>query len=108
MAGSTNRFGTEDKFTGANITTSTDAAHTLFVSVPTAATSIANGFALDWRPAAGASIRTGGTGATLPGRVGSRVTNFFGSTMVGTTYRGAVEPDAASPWYAGWTTYYRN
>ena len=106
--GATNRFGTEDKFTGANITSSTDAAHTLFVNVPTAATTIANGTALDWRPAAGSAIRTGGTGATLPGLVGNRVTNYFGGTMAGTTYRGAVEPDAASPWYAGWTAYFRN
>lgn len=108
VAGATNRFGTEDKFTGANITSSTDAAHTLFVSVPTAATTIANGFAFDWRPAAGSALRTGGTGTTLPGLVGNRVTNYFGGTMVGTTYRGAVEPDVATPWYAGWTTYYRN
>lgn len=108
VAGTSNRFGTEDKFTGANITTSADAAHTLFVSVPTAATSIANGTALDWRPAAGSAIRTGGTGTTLPGLIGNRVNNYFGGTMVGTTYRGAVEPDVATPWYAGWTVYYRN
>ncbi len=108
VAGTSNRFGTEDKFTGANITTSTDAAHTLFVSVPTAATTIANGTALDWRPAAGSAIRTGGTGTTLPGLIGNRVNNYFGGTMVGTTYRGAVEPDVATPWYAGWTVYYRN
>jgi hypothetical protein len=108
VAGATNRFGTSDKFTTANITSSTDAAHTLFVNVPTAATTIANGTAIDWRPAAGASIRTGGTGTTLPGLVGNRVNNYFGGTLAGTTYRGAVEPDAASPWYAGWTAYFRN
>ncbi len=108
VAAASNRFGTEDKFTGANITTSTDAAHTLFVSVPTAATTIATGAVLDWRPAAGSAIRTGGTGTTLPGLIGNRVTNYFGGTMLGTTYRGAVEPDVATPWYAGWTVYYRN
>lgn len=108
VAGATNRFGTEDKFTGANITSSTDAAHTLFVNVPTAATTIASGTTLDWRPAAGSALRTGGTGATLPSLIGNRVTNYFGGTMAGTTYRGAVEPDAASPWYAGWTAYFRN
>lgn len=106
--GMTNRFGTADKFAAANITTATDAAHTLFVNVPTAATTIASGFAFDWRPAAAVAIRTGGTGATLPGLVGNRVSNFFGGTLAGTTYRGAVEPDVVTPWYAGWTVYYRN
>jgi hypothetical protein len=106
--GMTNRYGTEAKFAGDNITSSADAAHTLFVSVPTAATTIASGFAFDWRPAAGVAIRTGGTGATLPGLTPTRVMNFFGGTLAGTTYRGAVEPDVATPWYAGWTVYYRN
>jgi chitodextrinase len=106
--GMATRYGTEAKFAGSDIESSTDAAHTLFVNVPTAATTIANGFGFDWRPAAAVSIRTGGTGATLPGLVGTRVTNFFGGTMAGTTYRGAVEPDVATPWYSGWTTYLRN
>ena len=106
--GATNRFGTEDRFTGNNLQTSTDAAHTLFVNVPSAATTVANAFAFDWRPAAGSLLRTGGTGATLPGLIPNRVTNFFGGTMQGTTYRGAVAPDVSNPWYAGWTTYYRN
>jgi len=107
VVGATNRFGTEDRFTGANITSSSDAAHTLFVSVPTAATTIANGAAIDWRPATGSAIRTGGTGTTLPGLIGNRVNNYFGGTMAGTTFRGAVAPDV-TPWYAGWTTYFRN
>lgn len=108
VAGATNRFGTEDRFTGNNLTTSADAAHTLFVNVPTAATTVANAFAFDWRPATGSALRTGGTGTTLPGRVPTRVNNFFGGTLAGTTFRGAVEPDVATPWYAGWTTYFRN
>ena len=108
VAGAVNRFGTADKFSTANIVESPDAAHTLFVSVPTAATTIANGTAIDWRPAAGASIRTGGTGLTLPGLIPNRVNNYFGGALAGTTYRGAVEPDVATPWYAGWTVYYRN
>lgn len=106
--GMTNRFGTADRFTTSNLETSADAAHTLFVSVPTAATTINNGFNFDWRPAAASALRNGGTGATLPGLVPTRVTNFFGGTMAGTTFRGAVQPDVATPWYAGWTTYYRN
>jgi hypothetical protein len=108
VAGATNRFGTADKFTNNNITTSTDAAHTLFVNVPAAATTIPNGFNFDWRPAAGSALRTGGTGATLPGRAANRVGNFFGGSLAGTAYRGAIAPDAAPQWYAGWTTYYRN
>ena len=106
--GMTNRYGTEAKFAGNGITSSAEAAHTFFVSVPSAATTIANGTVFDWRPAAAVAIRTGGTGGTLPGLVPNRVSNFFGGTLAGTTYRGAVEPDAATQWYAGWTVYYRN
>ena len=106
--GMTTRYGTATKFATSNVVSSPDAAHTLFVNVPTAATTIANGFALDWRPATGASIRTAGTGATLPGLSGNRVANYFGGTLAGTAYRGAVEPDVATPWYAGWTVYLRN
>jgi hypothetical protein len=36
------------------------------------------------------------------------VSNYFGGSLAGTTYRGAVEPDVATPWYSGWTVYYRN
>lgn len=106
--GMTTRFGTAARFVNSNLTTSTDAAHTLFVSVPTAATTIANAFAFDWRPATGSALRSGGTGTTLPGLVPNRVSNFFGGTLAGTAYRGAVAPDVATPWYAGWTTYFRN
>lgn len=105
--GMTTRFGTEARFTGNNLVTSTDAAHTIFTSVPSAATTVNNGFAFDWRPAVGSPIRTGGTGATLPGLVPNRVNNYFGGTLAGTTFRGAVAPDVAA-WYEGWTTYYRN
>jgi len=110
-AGASNRFGQADKFTNNQIRTTTNAAHTLFANVPAANVAVANNFALDWRPATGAAgdlLRTGGTGATLPGRIPQRVTNFFGATMAGTTYVGAVDPASTDPWYAGWTTYYRN
>ncbi len=106
--GMTNRYGFASKFAGANVDSTTTAAHTLFTNVPAAATTIPNGFAFDWRPAVGSALRTGGTGATLPGLVPNRVTNFFGGTLAGTTYRGAVDPDQATPWYSGWTAYYRN
>ena len=107
-AGATNRFGTADKFADANIRTSAAAANALFTSVPTAATAIANGFALDWAPVAGSLLTTGGTGATLPGRIPSRVTNFFGGTMLGTTFVGAADPAATDKWWSGWTVYFRN
>lgn len=106
--GANNRFGQSDKFTNNAMRSTAAAAHTLFVNVPAAATSIANGFAFDWRPAAGSILATGGTGTTLPGRIPTRVTNFFGGTMSGTTYVGAMDPAATTPWTAGWTTYYRN
>jgi hypothetical protein len=106
--GATNRFGTADKFANNGMRSSTAAAHTLFTNVPAAATTVANGFAFDWRPATGSILATGGTGTTLPGRIPTRVTNYFGGTMAGTTYVGAVDPAAATPWTAGWTTYYRN
>ncbi len=109
--GASNRFGQADKFTNNQIRTSTNAAHTLFANVPAASVAIANNFAFDWRPATGAAgqlLREGGTGTTLPGRIPARVTNFFGGTMAGTTYVGAIDPASTDPWYAGWTTYYRN
>ncbi|MFM9014070.1 MAG: hypothetical protein ACKORK_10960, partial [Gemmatimonadota bacterium] len=108
VAGATNRFGTEDKFTGANITTSTAAAHLLFTSIPDSSVAIANGATLDWRPATGSALRSGGTGTTLPGKTGTRVGSFFGGSLAGTTFLGAIAPDAATPWYAGWTAYFRN
>lgn len=107
-AGATNRFGQADKFTNNAMRSTTAAAHTLFVNVPAAATTIPNNFAFDWRPAQGSILATGGTGTTLPGRIPTRVTNFFGGTMAGTTYVGAVDPAAATPWTSGWTVYYRN
>ncbi|MDQ8151655.1 MAG: fibronectin type III domain-containing protein [Gemmatimonadota bacterium] len=108
VAGATNRFGTADKFTDANITTSTAAAHLLFTSIPDSSVAIANGASLDWRPATGSALRSGGTGTTLPGKTGTRVGSFFGGSLAGTTFLGAIAPDAAAPWYAGWTAYYRN
>jgi hypothetical protein len=108
VAGATNRWATEDKFTTANITTAATSAHTLFVSVPDSAAVIPNGQVFDWRPAVGSALRAGGTGVTLPGLVGNRVSNFFGGTLTGTAYLGAIEPDAATQWYSGWTVYYRN
>ncbi len=106
--GATNRFGQASKFASSNNRTTTAAGHTLFVNVPAAATTVPNNFAFDWRPAAGSILRTGGTGPVFSGRIANRVTNFFGATMLGTTYIGAIDPDATDPWYAGWTRYFQN
>ena len=106
--GATNRFGTVDKFANASIRTSAATANSLFLTLPAAATEVANNAALDWTPVAGSLLTTGGTGTTLPGRVPQRVTNFFGGTMAGTTFVGAADPAAADKWWTGWTAYYRN
>ena len=106
--GASNRFGQESKFTNNEIRTSTDAAHTLFANVPAVDVTIANGTSFDWRPATGSILRTGGTGATFPGLIPNRVGNFFGGTLTGTSYIGAIDPAATTQWYDGWTTYYRN
>ncbi len=104
----TNRFGQASKFTTSDNRTTTDAGHTLFASVPAANVTIANGTAFDWRPATGSILRTGGTGTTFPGLIPNRISNYFGGSLVGTSYVGAVDPASTDPWYAGWTTYYRN
>lgn len=106
--GANNRFGQESKFTNNEIRTSAAAAHTLFANVPAVDVTIANGTSFDWRPATGSILTTGGTGGTFPGRIPNRVANFFGGTLTGTSYIGAIDPAATSQWYDGWTTYYRN
>lgn len=106
--GANNRFGQASKFTNANIRSTTAAGHTLFNNVPPASTPVTNNFDFDWRPSTGSILRTGGTGATFPGRIPQRVTNFFGGTMQSTSYIGAIDPTATTEWYAGWTRYYLN
>lgn len=38
----------------------------------------------------------------------NRTQNYFGNSWVYTTYLGAVDPAAATPWYTGWTVYTTN
>jgi hypothetical protein len=57
---------------------------------------------LDWSPSASAPQRTGGTGA-LSGAIGAKA----GSFIVGTSYRGAVDPNGPK-WWEGWTVYFDN
>jgi hypothetical protein len=71
----------------------------LFVSAPNNPTSATQ---LDWSPAAGAPIATGGTGA-FTGAIATKAGTF----VTGTDYRGAANP-AGPQWWAGWTNYQDN
>ena len=71
----------------------------LFASVPATPTSAAQ---LNWTPASGASIETGGTGA-FAGDLATK----GGTFITGTAYRGAANP-AGPQWWAGWTNYADN
>jgi hypothetical protein len=81
-------------------------ASTLFAGLP-AAGATPTLAALDWTPSASSPLRTGGL-TTFPARVQARVANYFGATLAGTSYRGAVDPAAATKWWQGWTSYARN
>lgn len=56
----------------------------------------------------GAPATTGGLSDFSGTAIAPRATNFFGGTMPATAYIGALDPAAATPWYAGWTRWYRN
>lgn len=58
--------------------------------------------------ATGAAARTGGLSDFTGTPIAPRVQNFFGGAMPATAYIGAVDPGAATPWYEGWTAWYRN
>jgi hypothetical protein len=72
------------------------AASTVFTSLP------ATPGSLDWSLSATAAARTGGTGA-FAGALATKA----GSSVTGTTYRGAADPNGPK-WWAGWTSYARN
>lgn len=61
----------------------------------------------NWKPKAGSPATTGGLSAP-PALVSNRTQNYFGNSWVYTTYLGAVDPAAATPWYTGWTVYTTN
>jgi hypothetical protein len=104
------QFGQASRFT----TSALDSAATgtpataLFTSLPAVGTAPTTA-SLDWVPAAGApaAVRTGGL-ATFAAPLAGRMASYFGGTLVGTAYRGAVDPAATARWYAGWTVYARN
>jgi hypothetical protein len=63
--------------------------------------------ALNFKPKAGSPATTGGMTAP-PALVTNRTTGYFGGTWVNTSYIGAVDPAAGTPWYEGWTSYQAN
>lgn len=83
-----------------NLVLSAASTASLFASVPTFPV---NEGQIDWTPAPGSAIRTGGT-ATFTGQLAARAGTF----ITPTTYRGAADPNAATKWWAGWTHYAQN
>jgi hypothetical protein len=101
------RFGyvVSDSATAWNVTTST-LADLFSGTLPTGTTTITTAN-LNLGLAASAPARTGGL-STFPSVLSARVQNFFGSAMPATAYQGAIDPNAATQWYEGWTVWYRN
>jgi hypothetical protein len=77
----------------------TATAQSLFASMPTPPTSVTP---LDWTPASGSPIATGGL-TTFPAALAARAGTF----IVPTAYRGAADP-AGPKWWMGWTHYADN
>ena len=78
-------------------------ANTFVGSLPVAATAI-DGATLNL--SAGTAAATAGD-ATLDALVTGRAAGFFGGTLTGTAYAGAVAP-GSTPWYQGWTSFDRD
>lgn len=85
---------------GNALTNSSGALSTILAGVPPDATAATTESNLDFRPVAGSAAASGGL-TTFTGKLQARA----GSAVAGTSYLGAVEPGAATPWYAGWTRY---
>lgn len=86
---------------GNSITASAATAASLFTALHAtgADPSIAG---LDWTPAAGSAIATGGL-ATFTGKLATKAGTF----VTGTSYLGAAAP-GGTKWWSGWTVYTRN
>ncbi|WP_353266735.1 hypothetical protein [Gemmatimonas sp.] len=97
-------FGTAAAFAAknSNIVVGTGVtAASLFTALPTTPTNAAS---LDWSPATGSPIATGGLSAfTADPRIAARVGTF----ITPTAYRGAAAP-GGTKWWEGWTSYARN
>lgn len=87
---------------GNNLTAGTVASTALFAALPPVGTPPASASGLDWRPAAGSPIATGGL-TTFTGKLATRA----GSVVTPTSYLGAADPGGAK-WWEGWTIYVRN
>ncbi|HEY0672239.1 MAG TPA: hypothetical protein VGD27_08240 [Longimicrobiales bacterium] len=79
-----------------NIHTTAATSASLFIALPVAPASEAQ---IDWAPAAGAAIRTGGL-TTFTGNLLTR----SGTFITPTAYLGAADPNGAK-WWQGWTNY---
>jgi len=82
-----------------NIVEGAGAASALFTALPTNPTDASQ---INWTPAGGAPIATGGTGA-FAGDLATKA----GAFVTGTAYRGAADP-AGPTWWSGWTYYADN
>lgn len=86
---------------GNSITNSTAAAATLFAALH-AAGGTPTTAGLDWSPATGSPIATGGL-AAFSGKLATKAGTF----ITGTAYQGAAAP-GGTKWWNGWTVYTRN
>ena len=103
-AAANQRFGfvLADSATSWSITTAT-LANTFAGGLPTGATTVTDA-SLNLVP--GAAAANAGD-ASFEAIVTSRGAGFFGGTLSGTAYAGAVDP-AGTPWYVGWTNFERD
>lgn len=86
---------------GNSITASAATAASLFTALP-ATGAVPTTTGLDWTPAAGSAIATGGL-AAFTGKLATKAGTF----VTGTTYLGAAAP-GGTKWWSGWTVYTRN
>ncbi|HUF27970.1 MAG TPA: fibronectin type III domain-containing protein [Gemmatimonadaceae bacterium] len=98
---STTNFTQPANFTGANFEFVTTPAHQLFAQLPPAGT-LPSTATLDWTPATGSILASGGLDA-FTGVIAAR----SGTFITATSYRGAADPNGAK-WWSGWTIYDRN
>ena len=91
-----------DSATAWSLTTAT-LASAFTGALPTAATPVSDA---NLNVVPGTAAATAGA-TTLDALVGARTAGFFGGTLTGTAYAGAVAP-GGTPWYQGWTNFDRD
>lgn len=102
---STSAFTQPALFANRGIDSTATATTALFSGIP-ALTAVPTTATLNFSLAASSPAATGGL-ATFTGALAARSSNYFGGTLSGTAYRGAVAP-GGTPWWQGWTSYARN